>query len=92
MRHRKRGSPFTLPTMMAELGFASFEVVARRSLLMATGACSPAEYQRMMHEKMAAATSAILRLATSGGFASASSLLAPWHSRATANAKRLRRS
>lgn len=91
MRRRKPGSAFALPTMMAELGFASFEVIARRSLLMATGACSSAEYQRMVHEKMAAATSTTLSLASSGGFASASSLLAPWHSRATANAKRLRR-
>jgi hypothetical protein len=91
MRRCKRGSILALPTMMAELSFASFEVVGRRAMMMATGACSAAEYQRMVDEKTAAATSTALRLATSGGLVSATSLLAPWHSRAKANVKRLRR-
>lgn len=91
MRRRKRECVFAFPTMMAELGFVFYEVIARRTLMMAAGACSSAEYQRMVHEKTAAAMSTTLHLATSRGFATAASLLAPWHSRATANAKRLRR-
>jgi hypothetical protein len=91
MRRTPTGSFFALSTMMAELGAASFEVIARRTMMMATGACSPAEYQRMVHEKTVAAMTTALRMATSGGKASAGSLLTPWHSRATANAKRLRR-
>jgi len=91
MPRRKRGSALALPTMMAELSVASYEVIARRMLIMATGTCSPAEYKRMVHEKTAAATSTTLRLVKSGGRVPAASLLAPWHNRATANAKRLRR-
>jgi len=40
--------------MMAELMVASWETIARRSLMMLQGTCSPAEYQRMTTEKVAA--------------------------------------
>jgi len=90
MSRRRRGSALAFPAMMTELSCASYEVIARRTLMMVTGTCSSAEYWRVVHEKTAAATST-LRLVTNGGPASAASLLAPWHSRATANAKRLRR-
>lgn len=90
MSRRRRGSALAFPAMMTELSCASYEVIARRMLMMVTGTCSSAEYRRMAQEKTAAATST-LRLVTNGRPASAAALLAPWHSRATANAKRLRR-
>jgi hypothetical protein len=90
MPRRKRGSSLALSVMMAELSFASFEVISRRTVMMATGTCSAAEYQRMVHEKTAAAASTALRFVSSAGHAPATSLLAPWHRRAKANAKRLR--
>ncbi len=90
MPGRKRGNSLTLSAMMAELSFASFEVIARRTAMMATGTCSAAEYQRMMNEKAAAAASTALRFVSSAGHAPVTSLLSPWHSRAKANAERLR--
>jgi hypothetical protein len=46
----------------------------------------------MVREKALAAATSGLRLISSGGRASMASVLAPWHSRAVANAKRLRKS
>jgi hypothetical protein len=43
--------------------------------------CVDDGYRRLVHEKTAAATSTALRLATSGGLVSATSLLAPLNSR-----------
>jgi len=40
--------------MMARLAAASWETIFRRSLMMAQGTCSPAEYRRMAAEKLAA--------------------------------------
>lgn len=76
--------------MMAELAWASWETIARRSLMMAQSTCSPAEYRRMVREKAAAAAESGRVLSSPKG-TSAAALLKPWHSRATANAKRLRR-
>ncbi len=76
--------------MLASLGTASFQTIAMRSAMMASGTCSPAEYQRMVREKTTAALQTSMRLATWPP-ASATALLAPWHSKATANAKRLSR-
>ncbi len=75
--------------MMAELAWASWETIARRSLMMAQNTCSAAEYDRMVSEKTAAALE-IGRVLASTGSVSAEALLRPLHSRATANAKRLR--
>ena len=75
--------------MAAELAWASWETILRRTFMMAQSTCSSAEYHRMLHEKAAAALE-ISGLLLSPGGASAEALLAPWHSRATANAKRLR--
>ena len=77
MPRRKRGSALALPTMMAELSVASYEVIARRMLMMATGTCSPAEYKRMVHEKTAAATSTTLRPVKSGGRVAADAMAQP---------------
>ena len=77
--------------MLAELSLASWETVARRSVMMARGTCSPAEYRRMVAEKTAATLEMAGLLARRGHPASPAALLAPWHMRATANAKRLRK-
>jgi hypothetical protein len=77
-----------LPLMMADLMMASWETIARRSMMMARGACTAAEYQRMIVEKTAAAQDATLAMLSGRGIRAA---LAPWHKRARANASRLRR-
>ena len=43
-----------MPLTMARLSLASWETIARRTLLMASGTCPPAEYRRMVTEKLAA--------------------------------------
>jgi hypothetical protein len=91
MRIRKRKAA-ALPLMaLTNLTLASWETIAHRTMLMAGNKCSPAEYQRMVSEKAQAAMLSGFKLFSSGGRASMTSLLAPWLSRATANAKRLRR-
>ncbi len=89
MTYRKRRSAVHAP-MMVELAWASWETIARRTLMMAQSTCSPAEYHRMVREKAAAARDMSKLLSSSKG-ASVEALLKPWHSRATANAKRLRK-
>jgi hypothetical protein len=84
-RHR---SP-ALPLLFARLTMASAETILRRSALMAQGLCSPTEYRRMVAEKQKAARSTAAALLR--GRTSVAGLLAPWHSAAAANAKRLRR-
>jgi len=91
MKTPKHPSVLSAPFMMAELAWASWETIARRSLMMAQNSCSLAEYNRMVYEKTAA-TLEISRVLASPGSASAEALLRPLHSRATANAKRLRKS
>jgi hypothetical protein len=81
-------SPFALPMLMTELAAASWETVWHRTALMMTGECTAAEYQRMVTEKMSAmhlASAAMIR----GG--DATEVLRPFHKRATANARRLRK-
>ena len=58
--------------------------------MMAQNTCSVAEYNRMVAEKTAAALD-IARVLASPRSVSAEALLRPLHSRATANAKRLRK-
>ena len=89
MKKRKRTKAVPLPLMMAELTLASWETIARRTLMMAQGTCSPAEYRRMVREKAHAAHRSGSLVAR--GARDVSALLAPWHKAATANAKRLRR-
>jgi hypothetical protein len=78
----------SLPMMMAQLTFSSWETIYRRSLMMARGTCSPAEYQRMVGEKAAALQASTLALMTGRGRAAA---LSPYLVRSRANAKRLRK-
>ncbi|HEX2940231.1 MAG TPA: hypothetical protein VHO91_04230 [Rhodopila sp.] len=87
---RKRRTPRSLPGMLASLGTASFQTIAMRSAMMARGTCSPAEYRRMVQEKATAALQTSMKL-TAWPPASATALLAPWHGKAKANAKRLSR-
>ena len=60
----------------------------RRSLMMAQGTCSAAEYRRMVAEKVAAMQSSTAALMRGRRQAA---VLAPFVSRARANVKRLRR-
>ena len=89
MPRKTRRSPPPLPLLWTELMMASAETIARRTMLMAEGRCSPAEQRRMVREKAdaAAATGALL-LASQ---LDAAALLMPWHRAARANAQRLRR-
>jgi hypothetical protein len=89
MTKSSRDSAFVLPMMMARLTMASWETIFRRSLMMAQGTCSPAEYQRMAEEKVAAMQTSMMALARGRSHAA---VLAPFVSRTRANVKRLRRS
>jgi hypothetical protein len=77
-----------LPAMMTELAMSSWETIFHRSLMMAQGTCSPAEYQRMVMEKAAAMQASTLALMTGRGNAAA---FTPYLVRSRANARRLRR-
>jgi hypothetical protein len=88
MRKHAANPSFALPIMMARLAAASWETIFRRSLMMAQGTCSPAEYQRMATEKLAAIQSSTAALMSGRGDAA---MLAPFVNKARANAKRLRR-
>jgi hypothetical protein len=74
--------------MMARLTVASWETIWRRSLMMAQGKCTPAEYQRMAAEKVAAAQMSVAALI---GGRSQGAVLAPFVNRTQANVRRLRR-
>lgn len=76
---------------MTTLTLASWETITRRMLLISQNQCSESEYLRMMNEKAEAAMKTGLTMMFSFGQASMSSLMAPWLSTATANAKRLRK-
>lgn len=81
-------TPF-LPLMMVELAMAAGETIFHRTWLMATGQCSPMEYQRMVLEKLQAAQLSGRRAMSASAYGPA--LLAPWHRAARRNARRLRR-
>jgi len=70
---------------------SSWETVARRTWMMAMGSCSSAEYRRMVNEKTLAAYRSGLALANNGSYGTIVAALAPWHRRARANARRLRK-
>jgi hypothetical protein len=87
----KRNRPTPLPLLLAELTFASWQTIHHRALMMACGKCSPAEYSRMISEKVGAATRTAITLTRAKKTPALATLLAPWHKGATANARRLRR-
>jgi hypothetical protein len=75
--------------MLADLATASWETIVHRTLMIAQNTCPLAEYQRMVAEKVEAYAMSMEQL-LNGGWTSPAALLAPWHSCAQANAKRLR--
>ena len=75
--------------MMTELTVSSMDTILRRTGMILTGTCTAREYHRMVQEKADAAQASLRAL--TGGSADLGVLLAPWHSRAKANARRLRR-
>jgi hypothetical protein len=77
-----------LAAIITELTIAAWETIAYRGFMIAQGTCAPAEYQRMITEKLAASQQSAGALMSGRGTRAA---LAPWHKRATANARRLRR-
>ncbi len=77
-----------LSAMMTQLTLSSWETIFHRSVMMAQGTCSAAEYQRMVMEKAAAMQAASLAMMTGRGNAA---VLAPYLVRSRANARRLRR-
>ena len=91
MKTRKRRQKLSLAGVMTDLVLASWETITRRSLLIMQNDCSPAEYRRMVNEKAEAAAISAARLVSGGGRATMTSFLLPWHSRAIANARRLRK-
>jgi hypothetical protein len=76
------------PAMMTQLTLSSWETIYHRSLMMAQGTLSVAEYQRMVMEKGAAAQASTLALMSGQGHAA---VVAPYLVRSRANARRLRR-
>lgn len=87
---RKRRTNGSLAGMLTSLAMNSFQTIAMRTTMMARGTCSPAEYRRMVHEKAMAVRQSTALLAAWPP-ASPAALIAPWHSKAKANAKRLAR-
>lgn len=88
MRKPARNSPTAFPMMMARLTAASWETILRRTLMMAQGTCTPAEYRRMVAEKTAAVQFSTAAFMKGRGTAA---ILAPFVDRTRANVKRLRR-
>ena len=88
MKKRIASTPFALPVTMTLLALASWETIVRRSLLMAQGTCSLAEYQRMVQEKATATRSSAMSILKGG---SPATIMAPFVRRARANARRLRK-
>jgi len=83
-----RAFDWSYPMTMARLSIDSWETIFHRSIMMANGTCSPAEYQRMVTEKAAAMQASTVALMTGRGQAA---VLAPFLVRARRNAKRLRK-
>jgi hypothetical protein len=88
MKKRSRHSSLALPLSMARLTAASWETIFHRSVMMAQGTCSPAEYQRMVAEKVAAMQASTMALMAGR---STAAVMAPYLNRTRANARRLRR-
>jgi hypothetical protein len=76
--------------MGIELAFYSWETIARRSALMVSGTCSPAEYQKMITGKAAAFSSAAIKIGSSRPDAFERAM-APLHAAARAITQRLRK-
>ena len=84
-----RRRPFAAQKMIAELGAASAETIARRMALMATGLCSRVEYRKMVQEKVTAAQYSWIAAAMFP-WTTMTAMIAPWHRASRRNARRLR--
>ena len=91
MTRRQSRRLAALPLMMTELAVASWETIAYRSWMMALGSFTQDEYERMISEKAEAVHRSGVALLSPWDAAVAVSVVAPWHRRAKANARRLRR-
>lgn len=87
MTESATGRSRSLPELYCELAVASWETIVHRTMMMMTGTCTVDEYQRMVMEKSEAMQRATFALMTGG---SEQAVLAPFHAKARANAKRLR--
>lgn len=89
MARRRKNSSAALPRMLLELAMNSAETIGRRWWMVASGKSTPAEYRRMVLEKVKAAqeTGAAMFFRKP----SAAALLRPWHAGARRNVKRLRK-
>jgi hypothetical protein len=90
-RRRTTAGALSLPIMISDMTLSSLETIARRTWMMAQGRCSAAEYRQMVLEKAHAAHCSASALVSSRGKDRALAVLVPWHSRAKANARRLRK-
>ena len=88
-KRTKSAEALSLSLMLAEKFWSSVQTISRRTCLMAEGRCTAAEYRRMVLEKSAATQDSAVALANGRGVVA---LLAPWHRRTKANARRLGRS
>ncbi len=82
----KKSRAPALPLMFARLAVASWGTIMHRSVMIAQGTCSVAEYRRMVAEKLAASQSATTAALTGKG---AAAMLSPYLDRARANHRRL---
>lgn len=87
MKKSVAGRSIALPVLYSELALASWETIVHRTMMIMSGTCSMDEYQRMVTEKSEAMQHSTLALITGG---SERAVLAPFHAKAQANAKRLR--
>jgi hypothetical protein len=71
-----------------QLALASTETIARRWWMMATGRCSPSEYELMLSEKVNASLE--MGAIMAGPRPTVRKLMEPWSRGARRNAKRLR--
>ena len=87
MKKSVAGRSTALPELYSELALASWETIVHRTMMIMSGTCSMDEYQRMVTEKSEAMQHSTFALMTGG---SERAVLAPFHAKARANAKRLR--
>jgi hypothetical protein len=84
---KRRRSPSA--SQLFDLGAASTETIARRVTLIATGRCTPAEYHKMVTEKIVAAGHSWLQ-AMMFPWTGAAAMIEPYRRAARRNARRLR--
>jgi hypothetical protein len=82
---------YFLPFMLADLAINACDTIASRTLLIATGQCTAAEYRRMVMEKAEAAQASFLAVAGATPAGALEAAMMPWLNSARANAERLRR-